>query len=56
MAQQYQIPKTVAQKIWDFLEAGKTGSVTLNITNGKIAAWEIRETGRIDKDETNQVA
>ena len=56
MAQQYPIPKSVADKIWHFLEAGKTGSVTLNIINGKILGYEFRETGKIDKGATDQVA
>lgn len=44
------IPEQVASKILAFLRDAKTGSVTLEILNGRICSWKILEAGRIDKD------
>lgn len=41
------IPVEVLDKIREFLAAGKTGSVTLDIKEGRILAWKVTEHGRV---------
>jgi len=50
------VPKEVLTRMLTFLEAGKTGSIVLDIKEGQILAWKITESGRVhnykfDKDQ-----
>lgn len=40
----------IPPKPWQFLkrllEAGETGQITLNVLNGRIESWDLREHGR----------
>lgn len=43
------VPREVQQKIITFLQAGKTGNITLDVKEGRVLAWKITEAGRVDK-------
>ncbi len=46
------LPQQVQMKLAAFLRGERTGSVTLHVERGQIRAWEVKETGRIDKGTT----
>ena len=41
------IPAEVWERIVEFLDAGKTGSVTLDVKDGRVLAWKVTEAGRV---------
>jgi len=41
------IPQEVIEKIYEFLAAGKTGNITLDIKEGRILSWKVTEHGRV---------
>ena len=50
------VPKDVWTRMIAFLEAGKTGSLVLDIKEGQVLAWKVIESGRVhnykfDKDQ-----
>jgi len=50
------VPKEVWARMTAFLEAGKTGSIVLDIKEGQVLAWKVIESGRVhnykfDKDQ-----
>lgn len=49
------LPDKLAAKLRAFLEARKTGSITLDVKNGHILAWKITEAGRLDKAEVDKL-
>lgn len=41
------LPANVEHRLLEFLSAGKTGSLTVEIRNGRVLGWKITESGRI---------
>lgn len=44
-----ELPPQVARKLAEFCAEQKTGTLQLDIINGKIEAWKLTESGRVDK-------
>ena len=40
------VPVELAEKLREFLSAGKTGNITLNVKDGRIVGWQLTEFGR----------
>ena len=43
------IPGVVWQRIRQFVEAGKTGSIVLDVKQGRILAYKVVECGRVNE-------
>lgn len=41
------VPPEIAAKLREFLAAGKTGNVVLDIKEGRILSWKVTEYGRL---------
>jgi len=41
------IPPEVWQRIVEFLRAGRTGSIVLDVHEGRVQAWKLTEAGRV---------
>ena len=48
------IPAEVWERIREFLGASKTGSVTLDVKDGKVLAWKLTEAGRVRESLDNE--
>lgn len=42
------LPAAIETKLLEFLAGGKTGSLTLEILNGRVNAYRLTESGRVD--------
>lgn len=45
----YELPPEVTALLARFAAASKTGQLQLDIKDGKIVAWKLTESGRVDK-------
>jgi hypothetical protein len=45
------LPTVVREKIADFLEAGNTGQIVLDIKEGRVLAYKLTESGRVSATE-----
>lgn len=43
------LPPQVARLLAEFCEAGKSGSIQLDVKNGRIVSFKFTETGYVDK-------
>ena len=43
------VPIELAEKLREFLSAGKTGNITLNVKDGRIVGWQLTEFGHPSK-------
>lgn len=41
------LPAEFKEKFWAYIRREPSGSVTLHFKDGKIMAWELKETGRV---------
>lgn len=42
------LPEEIDARLAEFLKAGRTGNVLLDIKDGRIVAWKVTESGRVD--------
>lgn len=45
------IPETAWARLREFLESGRTGKIVLNVKDGRVLSWEVREHGRVSSDD-----